>query len=593
MPRPFNNFQFRDFAGLNTGVPAEATPGQASVLKNLYKQKEALQRRKGSARLGNLTPAQAHDGLAWYKIGSTAYLIAAHNGSLVDWLAATPGTTLTGGSGVLTSGVDANAAWLDAVVYWGDGVLQNKRHNGTNVAQVLTDAPLTAPTVAVGAATGPTGTFNYYTTFLSADSHHSAVGSKSAGVTVTDQKINLTAIPTCPAGQGCIGRALWRNKDGTPDYFLVTTINDNTTTTYTDGMLDAALVDPLTDILGVNLQNVRFPPCRLLITHQSRLVGAFCTTSEGDKHTIYLSNYREPWYCPILPDLEEPTQGSRFPLQGIGAGEVTGLASHGSQVFVFTADAAWTLTATEQLQDYTLHRFSNHGCVAHRTVQSVKDMIIWASTDGIYAVREGQPAMRISDDVKETYQAISAADLAKAHAVTWDDKYFFIWPSGCLVYDLRFNLWTENTAWTWRVAVVTATGAAVERLYGAEASAAAVRQLETGTTDEGAAITATWASSDLDLGAPHVEKRLYRVTAYFKTATGTATVRLYRDAGTTAAQTATHDLATVDQAGATVSVLRLDCAEQLRAERFRLEVEYNGSATNFELLGLAVEFRVV
>ena len=67
-----------------------------------------------------------------------------------------------------------------------------------------------------------------------------------------------------------------------------------------------------------------------------------------------MSNEREPWYCPVLPDVTDPTQGARFPLQGVGAGEVTGLASHGAQIWAFTADAAWVLTTSDQLIDQLL-----------------------------------------------------------------------------------------------------------------------------------------------------------------------------------------------------------------------------------------------
>lgn len=576
---------YKDFLGEFDGVPAEAQPGQAAEARNVYKNRDALKRRAGFTALGSaLSPAQSHDGLFWAKIASTEYLIAAHDGKLVDWFAGSPGATLTNSTGKLTSGSDANAAWLDAKVYWGDGTLQNVRFDGTDVTQVLTQAPASAPSLAVGAATGPTGTFTYYVTFTSDDGNHSELSPLSGSVTVTNQKVSLTSIPTCSAGQDCAGRGIWRNKNGTTTYYLVTVIANNTATTYSDTTTDANLGIPLTDVLGANYQNERFPPCRYLITHQNRLVGAYSAASGFDKQTVYLSNYREPWYSPSVPDLDDPNQGSHFPLQGPGAGEVTGLASHGNQIAVFTSDAAWLLTTSDQLLDYTLHKFSEHGCVAHRTIKSVKDRLIWASSDGIYMAQEGQGVTRVSEDIKTTYQAISAADLAKSFAMVWDDKYIFVWPSGCRVFDLRYGIWTRHSNWSWRVGVVTASGQAVERLYGAQLNVARVFRLENGTDDNGTAITALWTSHDFDCGMPGREKRLLQMNFRWKTATGTATVRLYKGTGTSAIQTSTQNLASADETGGTVVSLRLRCVEQARSEWFRLEVEYSGSSASYELL---------
>lgn len=592
MPRPWNTLSWRDFSGEYDGVPAEATQGQAAEIRNLYKNRESLKRRAGFTALGlALSPAQSHDGLFWAKIASTEYLIGAHDGKLVDWLNASPGATLTNSTGKLTSGTDANATWIDQWVIWGDGVKQNVRFDGTDVAQVLTGTPGTAPTLANGGGTGPTGTFTYYVTFVSDDGHHSVISPLSGSITVADDQIDLSSIPTCSAGQDCSGRGIWRNKNGTTTYYLVTIIANNTATTYSDTTTDANLGIALTEVLGGNLQNQKFPPCRYLITHQNRLVGGFCTeATEGDKQTVFLSNYREPWYCPSVPDLDDPNQGSRFPLQGPGAGEVTGLASHGNQIAVFTADAAWLLTTSDQLLDYTLHRFASNGCVAHRTIVSTRDMLIWASTDGIYMAREGEGVSRISEDWKATYQAISSADLAKSFAFLWDGRYYFVWPSGCRVFDLKYGIWSRVTNWGWRVGVATSSGAALERIYAAQTSVARVFRLENGTDDNGTAITALWTSHDIDFGMAGREKRLFFINFRWKAATGTVTVRLYKDTGTTAIQTATKDLSEVDQTGGTVSSLRQRCVEQARGEWFRLEMEYSGSASSFELLQVEVLF---
>jgi hypothetical protein len=590
MPRPLSLLVWRDFKeGLNDGVPMEAGQKQASRLQNLYIEQSWLERRKGTSPLGtgNLSPNQDLDGLGWFKVTSTEYLLAAHNGGLTDWLAATPGTTVTNSTGKTTSGTDANMAWVDGKVYIGDGLKQNIRFNGTRVDQVLTDTPSSALTAAVGAAGGPTGTYTYYVTFISADGNHSPTSPLSNSVTVVNQKINLSSIPTCGAGQDCSGRGIWRNKNGSTVYYNVTTIADNTTTVFTDDKVDSALGDRLNDFLGENLQNRRFPPCRYLIAHQNRLIGAGCNTVEGDKQTVYISNYQQPWYCPILPDFDDPNQGTRIPLQGPAAGEITGIHSHGDRVAVFTGGAAYLLTTSDQLLDYALHRFSDHGCVAHRTIRSVRDMLIWLAPDGVYMAREGQPVTRISDDVAEEHLPLTdPAMMAKAHAFVWKQRYFLCWPTGCVWFDLRYQAWGENTAWNWRVsAVTTFTTGLVERIYGAQAGAARVWQMETGATDNGAAIATVWESADWDCGLPYRDKRIHLAGLKWKLGVGTATVALFRETGTTAIQTATKDLSVADVTGATIAKLDQRIAEQGRGEYFRLRVTHSDAlATEYLLL---------
>lgn len=97
-----------------------------------------------------------------------------------------------------------------------------------------------APTVAIGTATGLTGTFNYQITFVTA-SGETEGGTVSANVTVANQKIDLSAIPTGTSGV-VTARKIYRSTAGpTTPRKLVTTLNDNTTTAYTDNIADGSL----------------------------------------------------------------------------------------------------------------------------------------------------------------------------------------------------------------------------------------------------------------------------------------------------------------------------------------------------------------
>lgn len=109
------------------------------------------------------------------------------------------------------------------------------------------ETPLTAPTPAVGSAGALTGDYSYKVIFETAVGQ-SSVGPESIIVSPVAKRINLTAIPTGSAS--VTKRILVRTKSGRvpptmsgfgPEYYLLATINDNTTTVFEDNVADGAL----------------------------------------------------------------------------------------------------------------------------------------------------------------------------------------------------------------------------------------------------------------------------------------------------------------------------------------------------------------
>lgn len=95
------------------------------------------------------------------------------------------------------------------------------------------------PTAAVGTATGLTGVYTYLITFVT-PSGETEAGVVSNTITLANQKGNLTAIPVSPA-HSVTARKVYRTAAGGSTYGLVTTIADNTTTTFTgDALADGA-----------------------------------------------------------------------------------------------------------------------------------------------------------------------------------------------------------------------------------------------------------------------------------------------------------------------------------------------------------------
>jgi hypothetical protein len=99
----------------------------------------------------------------------------------------------------------------------------------------------TAPTVAVGAAGILTGNYYYRISFVTALGE-TETGASSALVAPSSQQVNLTNIP-CSPDAAVIARKIYRTAAGGSNLLmkLVDTINDNTSTTYTDNLADGSL----------------------------------------------------------------------------------------------------------------------------------------------------------------------------------------------------------------------------------------------------------------------------------------------------------------------------------------------------------------
>jgi hypothetical protein len=174
-------------------------------------------------------------------------LLAGRSGGqvLMGGTAASDGLTLTS-----TSNGTKGLITLDATLTV-DGV--NKRL-GVNITAPLQSLHIfdghvrmdrvpeaTAPSVAVGAAGVLTGAYNYVVTFVNANGETSA-GTTSATTNPSSQQVNLTNIPVS-VDSTVTARKIYRTTAGgsTTAMKLVTTIADNSTTTYSDNIADGSL----------------------------------------------------------------------------------------------------------------------------------------------------------------------------------------------------------------------------------------------------------------------------------------------------------------------------------------------------------------
>ena len=185
-----------------------------------------------------------------------------------------------------------------------------------------------ALTVALGSGAGnvDNGAHRYLVTFVTSDGETQA-GDVSSSVTVADKTVNgKVSLSAIPLGSSIVtSRKIYRTTAGGSTYLLLTTIADNTTTTYTDNIADSGLgaEAPSTNTTGDQLLNVLIKSAR---QYAEQLLGRYLITQTVD---LYLDEF--------------PTQAINMrPLQSVT--EIT---------YVDTAGDTQTLSAADYIVDST------------------------------------------------------------------------------------------------------------------------------------------------------------------------------------------------------------------------------------------------
>jgi uncharacterized phage protein gp47/JayE len=132
-----------------------------------------------------------------------------------------------GGSFIVTGTQIASDPGADVLIYFSTQADATIPNPGMPTACVAT----------AGAAGNITGTIEYVVTFQTVEGE-TVPGPASTPVVVAAKQIDLSVIPI--GGTGTTGRRIYRRKDG-GDYKLVTTIANNTATTFNDNVTDGAL----------------------------------------------------------------------------------------------------------------------------------------------------------------------------------------------------------------------------------------------------------------------------------------------------------------------------------------------------------------
>lgn len=355
-------------------------------------------------------------------------------------------------------------------------------------------APITAPTLSVSGSEDLNGTYVYSITFGNSV-QESSQGLISQPITVTEQGIQLTGIPVSTDPQ-VTERNIYREGGSLGQFFLVTTLNDNTTTTYLDNTSDTTLANNIT------LTPRRDPPYifKFIATHQERIFG---WGDAENPSVVWFSNLNEPWgFDTVNGFLPVGTNSYADP--------AAGMSSQGSLLILNKVRSVYAVQGSTSA-DFIAFKLADTGCRSGLSVSSLDGVTNWINKRGIWTCNGGAPA-NISDgvyqtsNIKSVIASLSDEDLNNATGFWYDRMYHVSFPTlnATYFFDTRtqgwYKLgWATSQVFTDAESDQTVLGFNLQTVGGFD-------QWFTGGTDLGQPITASLTSRITDGGTSSTDK---------------------------------------------------------------------------------------
>jgi hypothetical protein len=387
-------YLIRELAGLNQGKNPEAIgDNEFERLENMYPFAGRLKRRNG---LTKLTTAGAWgdniNQLFAYKIASGTWKLIVGGQTKLGYLSGNAVADVSPLSGVFTSSTNrfSMEQYKDIIYFARDGLGSLYRTDGAAQGTAGISAPSAAPTLAEHADAGALGSADYigvvtfYNTVTGAESNPSAVSNTHAS---NAKKIAWTGIQVSTNPQVNARRCYRTLADQTGEYYRVTTITDNTTTTLTDNVLQA-------DMGGQASFDNATPPAtvkRLEIWNERLWV--------TDGTYMYYSEYGLP---------ESFSEYSIIAVSEDDGHTINGHLAFGDILLVGKTNATYIISGTDE-SDFSLGRLSDKfGCASHASMRSAEGLAFWFGGDNFY-MTDGTSAKGIGDvKVRELIDSIDS-----------------------------------------------------------------------------------------------------------------------------------------------------------------------------------------
>ncbi len=296
----------------------------------------------------------------------------------------------------------------------------------TTISQVGIVKPTGTPTIAVGAAGNLNGGYQWRVTFQST-THESSPGPVSAKLTLVNQQASLTAIPVSADGQ-VTARNIYRIGGLQSEWLFVATINDNTTTAFTDNVADVNLLT----LLAFN----RDPPpaaIRGWIEHKQRWFGFVA-------NNLYFSNFQEP---------EGWNASNVFPVGG--SSNLQAIGTTGSVLLIFKDAQVFGLLG-ESLADFILVPVFRKGTISGPSVVSAEGLVFWLADDGI-RYSDGRETKLVGLELKGKLDAVSLANRRLTVGVYGSNRVMFSIPNAFTVALDMITMRWEVYPWIYDFAI--------------------------------------------------------------------------------------------------------------------------------------------
>lgn len=270
--RLYPNDGFLQFDGgkNNAYAPTLILDNESPDCKNVVFDNGGPETRQGFSKLNTAAVGSyAFDGLYTRISDSGSQTMVGWAGGTMWTLATTTFATVPSAQSVYTAGSRVSADMYENYMFFGNGGSVPYKWNGAEFTRHGVYAPTSAmSTVSATTSTGVlTGGYRYKITGINSGLVESDVGPATTTLAVTSAKIIVTDIQTYAASYGINQRKLYRTVTSGTTFLLLTTLSDNTTTSYVDNTADGSLgaTAPTDQAVPVNYSIIKYHQNRLFV----------------------------------------------------------------------------------------------------------------------------------------------------------------------------------------------------------------------------------------------------------------------------------------------------------------------------------------
>lgn len=437
------------------------------------------------------------------------------------------------------------------------------------------------------------GDMLYRTTFVTVDGHESNPSPVSTAISVSREGVNLSSIPTSPDSQ-VNARNIYRGGGTLGAYYLVHTLSDNTTTTWTDNISDdQATLD------GVILQTDRDPPPAARGVAGPFFNRLIIFNTDANPNRFWWTKVNEPQYVPARNFNDVGDRNS-----GIVA------VTHHARVMVFYKTGSIHILAGDPDINGTLEESDAVvGALGPNAVAKGGGVDYLAGPDGVYEFNM-HSARKLSTLIDPIFQGqavtigpgisippISSDVTARARTVVEYAKGFVrvsyaedgqSYPNVELLYHVGTGQWSQNrwnlTNGGWRSLLYDASR---NKVYGGQRNGV-FYEIDDTLADAGADMLVEWQSGYHDQGTPDREKIYEDLVVEYDTGGDSHTLKAAFDDGDSIV-----DVGTLTGAGRTIFPMdAANPAEGRKGRNISIRTEGNSDG-GFELRDITLHYRVL